>query len=190
MEKYYTLDSVNGLSSSCQVILGAYTPTQHEQAVFLSQMYPDGLSKHGYNYLYNPGPVMNDNSNESKALLIGLVFELVRLSHFPDKPSRYQSLFACQHLSEVRQFRELLADEQKSEQIRIAPIYEVITNGPVHRGDMRLLNSDCPVLELYRRAHLYWAGEAAPVKEGEKGDKPFWELLIPLPVVVGHRIAE
>ena len=188
MGTYYTLDSANRLPSPCHVITGKYEPEAPELAAFLHQMYPDGLSKHGHNYLYTPGPKMEDDSGVSRSLLVGLVFELVRRSHFPDKPSRYQSLFACQHLSEVRKFRALLADERGEDEIRTAPIYEVITDEPVHRGDMRLLNSDCPVLELYHRAWLYWAGEAAPVKTGE--EEPFWELLIPLPVFVGRRITE
>lgn len=190
MEKYYTADHANGLFPFCQVILGGYTPKQVEQAIFLNQMYPDGLSRHGHNYLYNPGPLMDDDSVESRALLIGLVFELVRRSHFPNKPSRYQSLFACQEISEVKQFRELLADQRGEDEIRTAAIYEVLTEDVVHRGDMNLLSDDCPVLELYHRAYLYWSGEPAPVKEGEEEETPFWELLIPLPVLIGQRILE
>ncbi|WP_410686116.1 DUF2441 domain-containing protein [Citrobacter braakii] len=129
-------------------------------------------------------------NGEGKALLIGLVFELVRRSHFPEKPSRYQSLFACEQLNEVKQFRALLAEERGDENILTAPIYEVLSWEPVHRGDMNLLNGNCPVLELYHRAHLYWSGEPAPVKKGKEEEKPFWELLIPLPVVFGHRVLE
>lgn len=190
MAKYYTADSANGLRPFCQIIQGDYKPKQPELTAFLTQMYPDGLSKHGHNYLYNPGPLIGDANGESLALLIGLVFELVRRSHFPDKPSRYQSLFACQQISEVKAFREKLADERNEDEIRTTAIYEVITDETVHRGDMRLLSDDCPVLELYRQAHLYWSGEPAPVKEGEEEGTPFWELLIPLPVFVGRRITE
>ncbi|WP_291968563.1 DUF2441 domain-containing protein [Candidatus Symbiopectobacterium sp.] len=128
---------------------------------------------------------MDAHTDLSQTFLVGLVFELVRRSCFPEKPSRYQSLFACQQISEVKQFRELLADEKDDDEIRKASIYEVITEGTVHRGDMRLLNSDCPVLELYRRAHLYWSGEPSPLN---KGEKPFWEYLIPLPALIGQRV--
>ncbi|VVY30221.1 Uncharacterised protein [Escherichia coli] len=192
LEKYYTLDSANSLYPLCRVSLGHYPPEHPELADFLNQMYPDGLSNHGRNYLYNPGPIMDggDDNGEGKALLIGLVFELVRRSHFPEKPSRYQSLFACEQLNEVKQFRALLAKERGDENILTAPIYEVLSWEPVHRGDMNLLNGNCPVLELYHRAHLYWSGEPAPVKKGKEEEKPFWELLIPLPVVFGHRVPE
>ncbi|WP_334473582.1 DUF2441 domain-containing protein [Arsenophonus sp. PmNCSU2021_1] len=192
MQKYYTADSANGLFESgvsefCIVGLGDYTPKQPEQADFLNQMYPEGLSKHGYNYLYNPNIMMGNLTHASKALMIGLVFELVRRSHFPEKPSRYQSLFACQQVSEAKQFRELLADEKENDQIRKASIYEVITQRTVHRGDMELVKSDCPVLDLYRRAHLYWSGETVPYKDG---GEPFCEILIPLPVLIGQRVPE
>ncbi|AWH87900.1 DUF2441 domain-containing protein [Limnobaculum parvum] len=185
MEKYYTVDSSNGLVPFCKVLLGSYTPDQPEQAIFLNQIHPDGLSKHGYNYLYNPGLSMEESSGESSSLMISLIFELVRRSYFPEKPSRYQSLFACQQLSEVKQFRKLLADERNDDGIRSASIYEVITGETVHFGDMNLLNSECPILELYRRAHLYWSG--IPLNDGEE---PFWEVLIPLPVLIGQRIPE
>ncbi|HII4062765.1 TPA: DUF2441 domain-containing protein [Yersinia enterocolitica] len=190
MAKYYTADSANGLRPFCQIIQGNYEPKKQELATFLTQMYPDGLSKHGHNYLYNPGPLMDEKNGDGQALLIGLVFELVRRSHFPEKPSRYQSLFACQHISEVKEFREQLADEREEDEIRNAPIYEVFTDEAVHCGDMRLLSDDCPVLELYRRAYLYWSGEPAPVREGKEEEKPFWELLIPLPVLIGRQISE
>ncbi|SAB24574.1 Uncharacterised protein [Enterobacter roggenkampii] len=189
LEKYYTLDSANSLRSLHEIPLRHYTPKQPELADFLNQMYPEGLSKHGHNYLYNPALFDEDHQRDS-ALLIGLILELVRRSDFPDKPSRYQSLFACQHISEVKQFREQLADEREEDEIRTAPIYEVFTDEAVHCGDMRLLSDDCPVLELYRRAYLYWSGEPAPVREGKEEEKPFWELLIPLPVLIGRQISE
>ncbi|QBY42263.1 DUF2441 domain-containing protein [Arsenophonus nasoniae] len=185
MEVYYTVDSAKGLFQFCEVELYHYTPKEAELAAFLNQIHPEGLSKHGYINLCNPSIMMGAHTDLSQTFLIGLVFELVRRSYFPEKPPRYQSLFACQQISEVKQFRELLADEKDDDEIRTASIYEVITEGIVHRGDMRLLNSNCPVLELYRRAHLYWSGEASPLK---KGEKPFWECLIPLPALIGQQM--
>lgn len=187
MSVYYTVDSSGELFPPCIVPLGNYFPKQIERATFLKDIYPSGLSMHGYNYFYNPGPIMSACDDESAALLIGLIFELVRRSHFPTKPSRYQSLFACQKVDEAKQFRNLLADERCDDEIRVAAIYEVLTDDVVHCGDMRLLNDDCPVLELYRRAHLYWSGKTVKLKEGQE---PFWEVLIPLPVLVGRQIPE
>ncbi|ECG4947686.1 DUF2441 domain-containing protein [Salmonella enterica subsp. enterica serovar Llandoff] len=187
MTKYYTVDLVKGLRPFCRIILGGYTPKQPEQAAFLNNLFPAGLSRHGYNYLYNPGPMMNSSDGVSRSLGTGLIFELVRRSHFPEKPSRYQSLFACQYIDEVKQFRNQRADEDGDDEKKAAPIYEVITSLDVHRGDMNLLDTECPVLELYRRAYLYWSGESFPLYEGYE---PFWEILIPLPVQIGARVVE
>lgn len=186
LEKYYTLDSANSLFPFHEITLRHYTPKQPELAEFLNQIHPDGLSRHGYNYLYNPA-LFDEDHQRDNALLIGLILELVRRSDFPDKPSRYQSLFACQEISEVKQFRELLANERGDDGIRTAPIYEVRNQNPVHRGDMRLLNSDGPILDIYRRAHLYWSGESLTHANGED---PFWEILIPLPASTGRRVTE
>lgn len=186
MEKYYTLDSANSLFPFHVITLRHHTPKQPELAGFLNQIYPEGLSKHGYNYLYNPA-LFDDNHQRDKAFLIGLIFELVRRSDFPEKPSRYQSLFACREISEVKQFRELLARERGDDGIRIAPIYEVRNEKPVHLGDMRLLDSNGPILDIYRRAYLYWSGESLAYTNGEE---PFWEILIPLPAKTGRRVSE
>lgn len=141
---------------------------------------------HGYNHLYNT-TLFGDDHQLDNTLLIGLILELVRRSDFPDKPSRYRSLFACQEISEVKQFRELLANERGDDGIRTAPIYEVWNEAPVHRGDMRLLDSDGPILDIYRRANLYWSGKSISHTNGEE---PFWEILIPLPASTGRRVTE
>ncbi|MDL4916305.1 MAG: hypothetical protein QRY16_21865 [Enterobacterales bacterium endosymbiont of Blomia tropicalis] len=68
MEKYYTLDSANSLYPFCRVSLGHYPPEQPELADFLNQMYPDGLSNHGRNYLYNPGPIMDGGGENGEGV--------------------------------------------------------------------------------------------------------------------------
>lgn len=185
--KYYTVDSARSLAPYSQISLGSYTPDTPLKANFLNQIHPEGLSKHGYNYLYNPEVVMNSLTGASNSLLVGLIFELVRRSSFPEKPSRYQSLFACEHVSDAQRFRDLLAKEKSERKIESASIYEVITESTVHRGDMNLLGTDCSVLELYQRAHLYWSSEKSPYKLAEE---PLWEILIPLPTLVGQRVSE
>jgi hypothetical protein len=85
MGTYYTFDSANRLPSPRHVITVKYEPEVPELAAFLHQMYP----------MVFPSTVitisitltkMEDDSGVSRSLLIGLVFELVRRSHFPDKP--------------------------------------------------------------------------------------------------------
>lgn len=185
--KYYTVDSARSLAPYSQISLGIYTPDTPVKTDFLNQIHPEGLSKHGYNYLYNPEVVMNSLTGASNSLLVGLIFELVRRSYFPEKPSRYQSLFACEHFSDAKRFRALLSKEKGKQEIESASIYEVITESAVHRGDMNLLGTNCSVLELYQRAHLYWSSEESPHK---LADEPLWEILIPLPTLVGQRVSE
>lgn len=185
MAIYYSVDLKGKLHSGCLVTLGQYELNKATLVDFMNMQYPDGISMHGCNYLYNPEVMMSENTPVSSALVIGLVFELVRKAHFPEKPSRYQSLFACENINEVQKFRDYQVENNGDNPA--ANIYEVVSNHDVHRGDMKLLDTDCPVLELYRRAFLYWSGSTDMLYDGYE---PFWEILIPLPAFIGKKVAE
>jgi len=182
---YYTVDLKKRLHEDCIITLTSFTPENSEEADFLSQIFPDGLSRHGYNYLYNPGPGMDQRDDDSLALLVGLVLELVRKAYYPDKPSRYQSLFACETPEDARQFG--LTQAKAGENDTSAPVYEVYTKGKIHRGDMNIINNECSVLELYRRAHIYWSGTTQELHDGYF---PLWEYLLPLPAFTAKMIRD
>ncbi|EBS4563067.1 DUF2441 domain-containing protein [Salmonella enterica subsp. enterica serovar Bovismorbificans] len=182
---YYTVDLARRLEPSCTFYLLKVEPELPDLRDFLCQLYPDGVSMHGYNYLCNPVPDMSNASTDSQALLVDLVFELVRLAHFPSKPSRYQCIFATESIEDARDFRKSQDYRSHKYDVLSAPIYRVIAAKDVHRGDMRLINNKCSVLELYRRAHLYWSGKTAVLYEEYR---PLWEILIPLPAIIGHQV--
>nr|WP_255498462.1 DUF2441 domain-containing protein [Citrobacter sp. NCU1] len=109
---------------------------------------------------------------------MGLIMEHTRKAYFPEKVSRYQCLFACETHEEAMAYR---ADQAKTEEEKIAPIYEVYTRENVHKGDMNLINIECTILELYRRVHIYWTSDSSQIHDDYT---PFWEILLPLPVFV------
>ncbi|EBP3802810.1 DUF2441 domain-containing protein [Salmonella enterica subsp. enterica] len=179
---YYTADTQRTLRPFCKIGMQNYKPEKEELANFLNQLFPKGISCHGYNYIYNPEPEMSKNDINSLSLLVGLIWELVRLAHFPDKPSRYQCLFATESVEDAMAF---IKSQDYRDGTDGAPIYEVVTTASVHRGDMRLLNADCSVLELYRRAFLYWSGKTEFIDD----EFPvLWEILVPLPSIIGKRV--
>lgn len=180
--KYFTVDFKRRLKTDSIVSLSTFHPENEREDEFLSNEFPNGISRHGYNYLYNPDPKMDDRSDESEALMMGLIMEQTRKAKFPNKVSRYQCLFACETFEEALFYR---ADQAKTEEAKNTPIYEVYTKGVVHRGDMNLINTECTILELYRRVTIYWSSDSSLLHDAYK---PFWEILLPLPVFVASTI--
>jgi hypothetical protein len=85
-----------------------------------------------------------------------LTYELVRIQNFPDKPSRFDSVFVCLSEADLNEFRNTA----------IRPLdlgYEVELVDPLascHIGDWSLTNiqntDNLPLFE--ERANLYWQG--------------------------------
>jgi hypothetical protein len=59
--------------------------------------FPSGLSSHGKTWLL-------DSNSEPHTRLREMVFEFVRRSSFPGKPSRFQSVFAFNTLDDAKAF--------------------------------------------------------------------------------------
>ncbi len=64
----------------------------------LVELFPDGLSQHGVSWLLQQPAIGNDTS------AIEMLFEFVRRSFFPETPSRFQSVFACETAEAARNF--------------------------------------------------------------------------------------
>ncbi len=86
-----------------------------------------------------------------------LVYENVRISLFPDKPSRLNCIFICETFEALAHF--------KNQNGRVFDLtYEVELcqpDMPIHRGDLSLLNfSDTDTIEIFRaKAELFWSGD-------------------------------
>lgn len=183
-KKYYTVDLRRTLFACGIISLQHRYPKASALECFLFQKYPKGLSKHGYNYLFNPGQKMDDSTEDSIALLGGLILELVRRAEYPHKTSRYEALFAVESLEAAKEFR---LGQSKTESDHAAPIYEVYTEGEPHKGDMNLIDMNCSALEFYHRAHLYWQGKSEQLHDKYE---PFWEILLPLPAYTAMQVTD
>jgi len=137
----------------------------------VDNLYPSGLSAHGEQYL-----LRNDSRGNLASPIIELLFENVRKAHFPDRPSRFQSIFACCSIEEARQFRSSYGEIN-------SPIWEVYTEGPVFKGNMRLLDNNQTSLICSYLAHEYWSGHDGPAELSG-----LTEVVLELPVTVGARV--
>lgn len=141
-----------------------------------------GISPHGITYFIGDNIDYHvHNRGNQPASAIEYALELVRQAHYPEKPSRFQSMFGCETLDGAKHFRGQYDPYKIS-----TPIYEIIPNEKVHRGDMNLLSAKCPISELDRRLRTYWSEGSYPLHSNYE---PFWEIVIPLPVNIGARAA-
>ncbi len=85
----------------------------------------DFLSKHGVSYL------IEGNENTP----IEILLESARLKYFPDRPSRFQSVFAFNTKEDALDFAK------KYDAPIGSKIYKVSTKGKSYTGDMNLLSS-------------------------------------------------
>ncbi len=100
--KLYTLDRKNTLSEGLEISLFQFSDIQPpELQTHLNGILPNGVTKHGDQY-FASGLQSNNLGNG----ILELVFEYVRRAHYPDKPSRLQSLFACDNLEDLKSFNQ------------------------------------------------------------------------------------
>jgi len=115
--------------------------------------------------------------SNSRIATIEILFEYVRRSCFPDKPSRFTSVFAWETLDQARAFRKRYGE---------GPIWEVECDERPFRADMNLVTLGKSVLTLSYSAHRYWSG-----LPGINADvPPWWEVLLTPPVRVLQQVRE
>ncbi|MBF1982807.1 DUF2441 domain-containing protein [Enterobacter asburiae] len=165
MTTYYTVDRLG----ECRTGLEFTYQMLGIQISGTSEIFNVPVSRHGLRYV--PMDVRNNNA------MIEGIFEMVRAQHFPEKPTRFCCMFACESLEALN------GCEQAMQQTSIRNIYSVEYAGAVHRGDMSLLASDGSLYEVQSRAMAYWMGET---KDLYPDYVPRWEILIPLPVQLGE----
>ncbi|EBH5932283.1 hypothetical protein CQX38_03310 [Salmonella enterica] len=179
MSIYYTVDRscILKQNEQIQLITTQDTSKLSEQA---AMQFHAGISQHGINYFIDDNFHVHNNGNQS-ASCIEYALELLRQQRYPEKPSRYLSVFGCETLDGAKHFRGKYHPQKLS-----LPIYEITSNKEVHRGDMNLLDARCPAYEFERRLNAYWAGESYNIYESYE---PFWEIIIPLPANIGAPVA-
>ena len=99
-----------------------------------------------------------------------LVFELARIRLFPNKPSRWNSVFVVGSLDDAVKFLKIYRQNMPAE------IWEVSPEGSSQpfKADMMFLEINYGKRNPWENAIQYWKGEV--------GENPFWEYLIPYPV--------
>lgn len=97
------------------------------------------------------------NTPNSWSLVRELIYENVRKELFPNKPSRFSSIFLCPTEDEIRKFR--IAHNR-----HLDIVYEVEIvddNQPLHIGDYSIANmqheDNFDIIEF--KARKYWTGE-------------------------------
>jgi hypothetical protein len=166
MPKLYTVDRRRRLEAgrTLDLVRAENIGAAHVDSVLLvhvDRLFPDGVTDHGESFLLQDRPVRAND-------VIDLLFEYVRRSEFPDRPSRYQSVFGSPNLEAAKAFREEFGRAND-------PIWEIEADRHFV-GDMRHLTLAGSALAISYRAHRYWLGEPS--------NDPLWEALVVPPVRV------
>lgn len=123
MPKFFTVDkSGNAKSQKTFELVTDYTQydiwnvenlySKADAISRIKHLYSEGLSEHGIQYLIRQGIVIFKEGTRIPLQIthtipmIEAIFELVRRSEFPEKPSRMQSMFAWVNLEDARQFEK------------------------------------------------------------------------------------
>lgn len=207
----YHADRNSLLSEGMKLDLKAdYELTRPEQIVF-RDLFPEGLSKHGINYIqdcvYNFQLFPVHISPTSKAELRCIVadeitesndiissteceykFELVRRALFPTLPSRFQSIFAVSDLSDFEHWVDVGFTSNDH-------VYELQVPDGTKRFDSAWLRGGYNTGYDVEKNFVF-QGYSPSISlhlainywKGFPSESPRWEYLIPLPVTVGRRV--
>ncbi|GAA5785672.1 hypothetical protein YWS52_19940 [Chitiniphilus shinanonensis] len=175
--KYYSVDRSGGLAKDKQIFLEPNPdPNGNQVMVHINDMYPAGFSRHGM--LYFREPRLISPSPEHQSGILELLLEATRKAYYPDKPCRYQSVFAWDSIEAADRFRTQYGKATD-------PIYELHPQAEVHRGDMALYALKDTFACVDHRLHLYWQEKTLNVQ----GYTAQWEYVLMLPVLVGSEIS-
>lgn len=140
-----------------------------------NRFFPNGVSPQGEHYFFNH---LHMGVNE---LSMDWEFEMFRRAMHPNRPSRWESIFASETLHEAKTFRSRLGNPGN-------PIFEIsVSNANYHRCDMALLNRAVSPLRYTQYADHYWMGTTF-TPSNVPNWVPTWEILLPLPVTIGNQV--
>lgn len=179
MSLYYSLDRRGLYRTGGDFNLVSLESPSQPMTPQASEQFASGISMHGFTYFIGPGIHFSNPTNNASAA-IEYALELIRQLRYPEKPSRFLSMFGCETLDEVKHFRGFYRSPLNT------PIYEVHSDNNCHKGDMNLLNPGCPLQEFDRRMNAYWQGESYSLHQDYV---PFWEIVIPLPATIGQQVS-
>lgn len=182
------VDRTNALSEHQKITLRQAPPSSMCKSIvkFALELFPDGLSSFGWRYIAGIYRISNGDLTQHDDFIDCLIehdFELVRRQHYPDAPSRLQSLFAVASIGDILKtwsgimtndcvFFEILSDEVYVRDASYLKAYSLCT--------------ECELTDKtpgYENICKYW--------ECEQSHEPVIELLLPLSsnVRVGTRLS-
>lgn len=170
MAQYFHVDRSKRLSAALKVDLQIFTDVDPvELQDHLSRLLPDGVTVHGDQYFVAANQALDTSPS------IELVFEYVRRTFFPERPSRYQSFFAAPTIDHARAFGRKYGGGQPFSIWEVEAEEAFIT-------DMDLLShaGSTSSLHMSWSAHRYWAGEPT--------ESPMLEALLRPPVRIVREI--
>jgi len=169
MSLLYTVDRLGTLKPGMVIQLQQHRDISPQYLQdHVDSLFPDGVSSHGERYFLQAGSKGNIASPA-----IELLFEYIRKTSFSNKPSRFESFFACESIDDAKSFRSQFGSHEQK-------IFEIQSDGPKHKCNMKLLHNDLSNLYFSYAAHQYWLGNQGISELGE-----FWEIILSLPVKVG-----
>ena len=129
----------------------AYVPFQTDRQIRqrIQELYSDGLSPHGIQYLF--GELEFPDGYASVSPVLELIWESVRRESFPERPSRYRSYYGVRTLDAAVAFREKSNSSTCS-------IYK-LSSDHYFEADMNLLSFSKCSMSTLDMAHRYWSGE-------------------------------
>ncbi len=141
---------------------------------YLSEFFPSGISYHGMQYLLDNNNLISSGYAEPLITLspaIEIIYETIRRSEFPDKPSRMTCAYACLTIQDAQNYFNDAS----------LPIFEISTNKKYFIADSSLLKIGSNHLSTLVMARKYWSGSTS--------EDPQLEVLIECPAVIGERVA-
>jgi len=173
---YFHVDRLCRLSSG-QIIISSKEATGYEtlRAQMMHELFPGGVSRHGVEYFIDSGhaqPSVDTNG------MIEMIAELMRRVKYPERPSRFQSLFAWQTLEDAYRFAGQSKLSRPDNANPAFAVWEVDTmgSGEIFASDMKLLSLGTCWLDAFVHIDAYW--------HQDYSSDPFVEVLLPLPVRV------
>lgn len=122
MYNFFNVDRDKSLEKGQEIKLVHYNNIEPEKLQKHSDLlFPKGFSRHGERYFVSSQirvefkesgllSLVKDNyiktTSNSRNGIIEILYEYVRRSNFPDKPSRFQSLHAFQTIGDAKKFRK------------------------------------------------------------------------------------
>lgn len=169
-ETCYHLDRYDDLEAGETIELDEVEGLPVDGATALRELFPEGLSHHGRHYgrqdLYEEDP------DDLWDFACEVVFELQRRARYPERPSRFQSVFGFETLDAVERFADGFVDDPRT-------VWEVEADS-TFVADMHLVDAE-DLADGLRRADLYWRGATC-------SDDPLWEALLVPPIQIREAV--